>query len=346
MKDQVMAARTLLAVLAFGLLTVAAHAESSVLGEARALWAHLDQIVAPDPEKGRQDIEVLVDRMVAAKMNLLLPWVRSEYLAALMDSEYPKGNHYARLASWDALGALIDAAHQRGIQTHFWYSFTYYKSPLAYEFRKHPEWAARRLDEIVPDAKTGKVHRPWMTDVCNMHSGARQLELDLVEFLLERYPTASGVHIEEPGFGYGGNCFCDLCNQTFRTIYGFDQTTKPDGPEATDLKCLATTDFMRRLCQMMLEHNPTLVLSTNGGYRLPVAVRPDTRSRLGPLVPSRLAGLLCTADLHVRPGDARRPVAGNDRRAPTRHQGVCRSQRESAFDAAENHRAKKAGRGR
>jgi uncharacterized lipoprotein YddW (UPF0748 family) len=145
--------------------------------------------------------------------------------------------------------------------------FTYYKSNLSHEFRTHPEWAARRLDEIVPDPKTGKVDPPWMSDVCNLHSSARQLQLDLIEFMLDRYPQASGVHIEEPGFGYPRNCFCDLCNQTFRLIYGFDQTEKPDGPEATDLKCLATTDFMRRLRQMMLEHNPTLVLSTNGGYQ-------------------------------------------------------------------------------
>lgn len=246
-----------------------AREQSGAIGtsEARGLWTHVTQMISPDPEQGHKDIEAIVNRMARARLNLLLPWVRSEYVGALMDPEFPRDNAFARLAEWDALGELIAAAHKREIETHLWYSFTHYKSRLSHEMRQHPEWAARRLDEIVPGHETGKVHPPRMTDVCNMHPGARQLELEMLTFLLDRYPLATGVHIEEPGFGYAGNCFCNLCNQTFKLAYEFDQQDRPDGPEATDLKCLATTDFMRRLRTMMLQRNPELILSANGGYR-------------------------------------------------------------------------------
>ncbi len=243
-----------------------AASERAAAAEGRGLWAHLS-LIDPDPAKGRRDIEALADRMAAAHMNLLLPWVRSEYVAALRDKDFPKDNVFYKLAQWNALGELIRAAAKREIKIHLWYSFTYYKSRLSYEMRHHPEWAAHRLDEFEPDKRTGKTHPAWMTDVCNMHPGARRMELDIVKFLLDRYPLVSGVHIEEPGFGYAGNCFCDLCNRTFKLIYGFDQKEAPDGPEATDLKCLATTDFMRRLRAMMLARNPALMLSANGGYR-------------------------------------------------------------------------------
>jgi len=266
-----MSADIVLALFISIIMALAAHAQDtrtqSPAVEARGLWVHPSGVIDPDPRKGMKDIHTLVDRMARANLNLMLPWVRTEYVAAFLDPEYPKDNVFAKLSKWDALGELIKAAAERDIETHLWYSFTYYKSRLSYEMRKHPEWAARRLDELVPDEKTGKVHPPWMTDVCNLHPGARQMELDIIKFLLDRYPLVRGIHIEEPGFGYPGNCFCDLCNQTFKLIYGFDQKQKPGGPEATDLKCLATTDFMRRLRGMMLERDPSLILSANGGYR-------------------------------------------------------------------------------
>ena len=255
-------------VLASALLTASAQ-EPEQHGdiEARGLWTHLAQVISPDPGQGRQDIATLLDRMALANLNLLLPWVRSEYIGALMDPAYPADNVHAKQAFWDALAELIEAAAERGITTHLWYSFTHYKTSLSHEMRTHPEWAAHRLDEFVPDKETGELHPPWMSDVCNMHAGARQLELDMLEFVLNRYPLLRGVHIEEPGFGYAGNCFCERCNDVFRRVYGFDQQEKPNGPEAADLKCVATTDFMRRLRGALLARDPTLVLSANGGYR-------------------------------------------------------------------------------
>ncbi len=74
------------------------------------------------------------------------------------------------------------------------------------------------------------------------------------------------MHIEEPGYGYHGNCVCDLCLRLFKSIYGFDETQDIEGEQAVDLKCLGMTAFMRELERMLQNRNPKLILSTTGGY--------------------------------------------------------------------------------
>ncbi len=235
--------------------------------EARAVWMHPESQFSSDPQKGRQEVRQFVDRIANANFNLILPWVRSEYVAALTDEDYQKS---VPIAKWDALGELIKAAHEKGLAVHLWYSFTYYKSANSPDFNpKHggnPAWAARRIDELVPDKTTGKVVPRRMADVCPLHPEARQWQLNLIDKMLDLYPSLSGVHIEEPGYGYEGNCVCDLCLQLFKSIYGFDETEDVNGPQAEDLKCMGTTDFMRQLREQIQKRNPKLVLSTNGGY--------------------------------------------------------------------------------
>jgi len=37
-----------------------------------------------------------------------------------------------------------------------------------------------------------------------------------------RFRTSHGIHIEEPGFGYRGNCFCELCQDRGERVLGRD----------------------------------------------------------------------------------------------------------------------------
>lgn len=234
--------------------------------EFRAVWAHPEALFPADAEKGKAEVRRFVDRMADAHFNLILPWIRSEHVAALTDERYQAT---VPVAKWDALGELVTAAHGKGIAVEVWYSFTHYKSPESPEFNpKHggdPSWAARRIDEFVPDKTTGQVVPRRMADLCVLHPGARDWELALIDRLLDRYPLLAGIHIEEPGYGYGGNCCCELCLQLFKTMYGGEATADIDGPQAEDLKCVGTTDFFRRLRTRMLKRNPKLVLSVNGG---------------------------------------------------------------------------------
>jgi uncharacterized lipoprotein YddW (UPF0748 family) len=234
--------------------------EEPAMSEARAIWAHLYMLDA-DPEKGKQQAEEWADRWARANLNIVYPWAESTYLAAV-DEQEPS----VPQAKWDALGVLTRACVERGLQVHLWYSFTYYKGGSSPEFRQNPAWRAVRIDELVPDPQTGKVHEPWWSDVCPMHPDARAYEIELIMKALDRYPEMTGVQIEEPGFGYRGNCFCELCQEVFQKVYGFDQKEKPDGPEATELKTLGTTAFARELRERMLARDPKLVLTYNGGY--------------------------------------------------------------------------------
>ncbi|NUQ61530.1 MAG: family 10 glycosylhydrolase [Pirellulales bacterium] len=228
--------------------------------ETRAIWAHVSQIDG-DPAKGKAQIQQWADRFARANLNVIYPWVESNYLAAVEQTDPSIAN-----AKWDALGELTRACVERGMQVQAWYSFTYYKTRTSPEFTANPAWRAVRLDELVPDPQTGKVHPEWWSDVCPMHPQGREFQINLLLRMLDRYPQINGIHVEEPGFGYRGNCFCVLCQELFRKVYGFDQNVAPDGPEATELKTLGTTAFMRVLRERLLKRDPNLVMTANGGY--------------------------------------------------------------------------------
>lgn len=245
-------------------------------GEIRAVWVHPESLFDGDPGKGRQEVHQFVDRLSDANINLVLPWVRSEYMAALTDERYRKRIPTAR---WDALGELIKAAHQKGIQTHIWYSFTYYKSPSSPEFDpRHggdPSWAARQVDELVPDPATGRLKPRGMRNLCPLHPDARKWELNLIETMLARYPLVTGVHIEEPGYSGKGNCVCDLCRQVFRLVYGGDLVSEIQSEKAVQLRCTATTAFMSELhTKIVKKYSSKLILSVNGSW----SWRSDRRS--------------------------------------------------------------------
>src|SRR5437867_1902570 len=111
--------------------------------EARGVWLHLSGFSA-DAVQGKREVHQMVERLAKANFNFIMPWVLSEYAAALTDTNYQSA---ARTAKWDALGELAREAARGGMQVHLWYSFTHYKSPQSPDFNPShggsPSWAAR-----------------------------------------------------------------------------------------------------------------------------------------------------------------------------------------------------------
>lgn len=233
--------------------------------ELRAVWADLQFDV--DPQKGRTEVRQFVERMANANFNVILPWVSSEYIAVLTDETPRKVISNAR---WDALGELVKVSQEKGLQVHIWWSFTGEKNPGSPEFNPahngNPAWASIHIDELNADGTPrGKLPKR-MANLCPLHPEGRDWELKLIEKALKRYPSLSGIHIEEPGYVSSGYCVCDLCLKLFQQIYGFKGLPDVNGPQAEDLKCLGTTEFMRQLRKRMKERNPRLLLSANGAY--------------------------------------------------------------------------------
>jgi len=249
--------RILSSMLLLALGCAASGQSNSPSVEARGVWLHLSDFSA-DAEQGKVQVRKAVKRLADANFNLILPWVVSEYVAALTDTNYLQ---IAPNAKWDALGELVREAHERGLKVHLWYSFTYYKSPRSPEFDpKHggsPEWAARSLT-----AFNGKTN--LMTDVCSTRGESRLWELKLIESLLNRYPDISGVHIEEPGYGYPESCVCERCRLLFGK-YGKDLEKVINTLLAEDFRCQGTSLFIEELRKRMDKRNPKPILSVNGG---------------------------------------------------------------------------------
>jgi uncharacterized lipoprotein YddW (UPF0748 family) len=240
--------------------------------EVRATWIYVGKgsKFSNDPATGRQEVITLVDKLADANFNLLLPWVRSEYATALEDPAYQKGEP---LASWDPLQVMISEAQRRGMKVHLWFAFTVGKSPAAPEFDPakggDPSWAARRVNELVPDVATGKVKPMVKIDACPQHPGERQFDISMINRLLDRYPYITGVHIEEPGYRFPvtpAECVCDLCQSLFRSQYGKDLISNINSKEADDFRSQATTAFIQALRQDLNARPGSPTLSVNGGY--------------------------------------------------------------------------------
>lgn len=221
-------------------------------GQLRGIWCGLPK--AKELEPGRQEIAARLDKLKATGFNAMFVWTTSLYLAAL---ERPELRSAEPTAAWDALGELARAASERGMQVHAWYSPWIYKGTgRAVELRDHPEWAAVSAAGVAD--KGG---------VCLARPEVRQFQLDLLSRLADRYPELAGIHIEEPGYNWGGPyCYCEHCRRLCREWFGLDIAGDP--PEARPLldhlAASFCTDFILRLRQMLLARRPEMWLSANG----------------------------------------------------------------------------------
>ena len=246
---------------AAGLTSQAATAKT----EARAVWLHLPRFDA-DPAKGKEQVHSTVQKLAENNFNLILPWVTSDYLVALDDAEYQK---QVPNAGWDSLGVLNEEAARAGLSVDIWYAFTEYRKARSSDYDPRvggdPQWAALRMNEYRPDPQTGqRAPRKW-EDVCPQHPGARKWQLGHLVKVLQRYPKLGGIHIEEPGYTYLGNCLCELCMEIFPKIYGGPLPDAINTREAEDFRTMGTSFFMAELLEILRKDYPRVVYSANGG---------------------------------------------------------------------------------
>lgn len=237
-------------------------------GEARSVWLHLPNMFDASEAKGKQQVHTTVQKLAEHNFNLILPWVSPQYLAALLDRDAVFLKQCPN-AAWDSMAVLLEESSKAGLAIDIWYAPTEYRSsPDAPDFSPrlggNPAWAAVRIDEFRPDAANHIVPRRW-EDVCLQHAGARAWQLKQIERFLDRYPTISGVHIEEPGYTYRGNCLCALCREVFQKLYGAPLADAIESSEAEDFRVLGTSFFMWELRELLRSRNPKLVFSANGG---------------------------------------------------------------------------------
>jgi uncharacterized lipoprotein YddW (UPF0748 family) len=242
--------------------------------EVRGAWIYIDggpSGFSSDPIQGPLDVRAFVDKLADTGFNLLLPWVSSIYMQSRTDTLVGKSRTKYQIldpyASWDSLGVLIDEAHKKGMQVHPWFGFTEGKDPRSPEFDPavggNVDWPARRVNEYLDP-----VNFPQQKfDACPWHPGEVQFEINLVDTILSRYPFATGIHIEEPGYRFPETeCVCDYCLNLFRQNTGLDLAANITTKAAEDFRCQATTPFFSGLHADFTARATPPTLSVNGGY--------------------------------------------------------------------------------
>ena len=235
-------------------------------GEVRGVWMHPEKFPA-DPADGRKQARAMLEQFARANFNVVLPWIKSDYLVALDSPLYAAAHPTAR---WDVLGFLIDESAKLGMGLDLWYGFTDYRDAKSPDYDPRvggdPSWVARRLDEVIADPKTGKKVEPRLSNICPQHWQARAWQQKLLLKTAARYPKLRGIHIEEPGYGEPGYCLCDLCATTFERLHGRKLVDAMDSLEAEDFRMLGTSAFMWELRQSLQKQYPKVIFSTNGGH--------------------------------------------------------------------------------
>ncbi len=233
----------------------------------RGVWMHPESLFGEDAAEGRKQVRAIVEKFARANFNLVLPWIKSDYLVALESPIYAASHPTAR---WDALGVLIEECNKAGLGVDLWYGFTDYRDAKSPDYDPgvggDPAWTARRLDEMVPDPKTGKKVPFRLDNVCPLHWRARAWQIELLSKTAARYPSLRGIHIEEPGYGEPGYCLCGLCQETFERLHGRKLTESIATQQAEDFRALGPSAFMSELRDMLRKKYPKAVFSTNGGH--------------------------------------------------------------------------------
>ncbi len=182
----------------------------SVMYETRALWAPESDIDSP------ADIDLLIERMSSANMNVLLPCVychgfvyfKNRFIQ--MNPSLPDG--------FDPLAYMLEKAHSAGIEVHPWFCVSYIGTRSAdganhgTVITSHPEFGAMARDGAdyeMPDA--GMIH-------ANFHSKEfRDFSVGLMSEMVRDY-AVDGLHFDY--IRAGANSFDEESNKDFRATFG------------------------------------------------------------------------------------------------------------------------------
>lgn len=240
--------------------------------------------------ESRAAMEQWLDRADRANVNVLFAWLESpEVAAALGEPRYASARAFDFWdpVRWDAMGELVAEAAERGIEVHFWYSFTRYKRPsgMVPEYDPDlevlpagdPDWASVRKSEYEDGHTAATDEGVGGSCVCANEPGVRDWTFTLLEEVFDRYPGLAGIHIEEPGYLALDRCVCDRCQAVYADRYGEPgenlldhvyQSTDAyhDDDTAVAVKTHGTDAFVRRLWNWWGARDGGDVLSFNGSW--------------------------------------------------------------------------------
>lgn len=178
--------------------------------EHRAIWANYREILTPEA------VQQTVDRVAAAHLNAvyILVWYnggQAAYRSALcpMMEGVPEG--------FDPLGALVPAAHARGIQVHAWFvnGDCGWGADRGQLLTQHPDW----------ELQTGEKTRSRWYDLGKPE--VRQFEREVMLECLRDYDI-DGIHFDYIRYDGRGMCFCDYCQQEVQRRYGIPPLSRTD----------------------------------------------------------------------------------------------------------------------
>ena len=186
--------------------------------EHRAVWANYRAILTPEA------VQQTVAQVSGAHLNAIyiLVWYnggQAVYKSALspMMEGVPEG--------FDPLGALVKAAHAKGIQVHAWFvNGDYGWADSGHLLTQHPDW----------ELQTGQTtHSRWY-DLGKPE--VRRFERDVMLDCLRNYDI-DGLHFDYIRFDGRGMCFCDECQQEVQRRYGITplSRTNPRFPIAAEM---------------------------------------------------------------------------------------------------------------
>ena len=255
--------------------------------EIRAAWIHPSWDWHGDTvAERRAQMVTYLDRLERANINLLLPWVESKHALQLLgDPQYARENSVYDTREWDVMRELIEAADQRGVEVHFWYSFTRYKRDRdAPEYNRdltvmpagNPSWASIRKSEYLDGHRDPADPALDAKALCPNDPEARQWTLTLLRQILDKYPGFKGVQVEEPGFLSLQRCVCPRCQNRYAELYKEPGRNLLDhihenledyrtDERAATVKAAGADLFVQELSRLMEREYPTKVLSFNGG---------------------------------------------------------------------------------
>jgi len=201
--------------------------------ETRALWVNT--------LRTREAIADVVDRAVAARLNVLVPdiFYRNRLAAksslAAMPDNVEEG--------LDPLAELIKVAHNKGLEVHPWFCVSY--GPGTSKDTR-PEWA-----EVDKDGKL----IPFVND---LHSPEyRQHFVDLVVEVARNYDI-DGIHLDY--IRTRGDCYCTRCRTGFQALFG-KPLTEATAEDWVAWNRPAVGNIVRRVASRVRRVKPEAIIS-------------------------------------------------------------------------------------